>query len=113
MNKTKTFLTEAIDFYNGEVNDLHEFKLNPSQEAFLIMKMDELVDDRLAELKQAADDLIQAYVQDRDLLIKEINDVAGIAYVHGWKSSLVKEGEAARAKTASAQIHYNITKGNT
>lgn len=42
--------------------------------------------------------LAQAYADYVELLVAEINDLIPLAYVHGWKSSRVAQGEAARAK---------------
>jgi len=58
-------------------------------------------------------EIIDAYDAYIELLNKEIQSMFGLCYAHGWKSSLVKEGKAARKRIAEAigscNLHKNIS----
>ncbi len=53
-------------------------------------------------------ELTNVYDKYIKLLEDEIKGVAGIAYVHGWRSSRYKEGKKLREKIAKLkEIHEN------
>ncbi len=49
------------------------------------------------------EELIKAYDEYIQILTDELDDLVGLAYVHGWKSHRVGAGEDARKKIADAK----------
>ncbi len=82
LHGTITTCIDCLDFY---MNDKRTWGKSVTANSVKIEALEHLV--------KLQDDYIE-------LLNKEISSLFGLAYVHGWKSSLVKEGEEARQKIA-------------
>lgn len=50
------------------------------------------------------DELIAKLEEYQKLLIDEIDDLAGLAYVHGWRSSRYEQGEKLRKEIANLKL---------
>ena len=59
------------------------------------MKKDEIIDQ-----------LIEAYDNYLRLISKETESLISVAYVHGWRSKYVSEGEILRSKIAELKLAY-------
>lgn len=57
------------------------------------------------------EELIKAHISYEKILSNEINDLIGVAYVHGWESSRVNEGKIARENINKINNEISELKG--
>jgi hypothetical protein len=73
----------------------------------LVLEINHIAEEMELEQKQNALKLIEAQNQYIALLCKEIDSAVSIAYVHGWRSNLVEEGENMRNEITLLSEKFN------
>ena len=48
--------------------------------------------------------LVEAHEEYEALLVQELHELVGLAYVHGWSSSRAQAGDAVREKIRSLEL---------